>query len=74
LAFLFNEIDSIKRQLKPAKTETAKKRKEIDLTTSSDEDEEYLVTSPNVFKSSKPKLAKISHLTSELVVSLNFDY
>ena len=43
---------------------------EINLTTSSDEDEEYFSTSPNFFRFSKPKLAKTSHPTSELVVSL----
>ena len=77
LAFLFEEINAIKRQLKPAKIAASKKRKvesllstEINLTTSSDEDEEYFVTSPNFFRPSKPKLAKTSHPTSELVVSL----
>ena len=77
LAFLFEEINAIKRQLKPAKIAASKKRKvesllstEINLTTSSDEDEEYFSTSPNFFRSSKPKLAKTSHPTSELVVSL----
>ena len=60
LAFLFEEINAIKRQLKPAKIAASKKRKvesllstEINLTTSSDEDEEYFVTSPNFFKTSK---------------------
>jgi Aspartyl protease len=78
LAFLFEEINAIKRQLKPAKTAASKKRKvesllstEINLTTSSDEDEEYFATSPNFFRSSKPKLAKTSHPTSELVMSLS---
>jgi hypothetical protein len=43
LAFLFKEINSIKRQLKPEKAASSKKRKtesilstEIDLTTTSD--------------------------------------
>ena len=77
MAFLFEEINAIKRQLKPAKIAASKKRKvesllstEINLTTSSDEDEEYFVTSPNLFRSRQPKLAKTSHPTSELVVSL----
>ena len=76
MAFLFEEINAIKRQLNPAKTVAFKKRKvesllstEINLTISSDEDEEYFVTSPNFFRPSKPKLAKTSHPTSELVVS-----
>jgi hypothetical protein len=45
---------------------------EINLTTSSDEGEnkEYLFTSSEPFSSSKTKLAKSSHPTTELVVSL----
>jgi hypothetical protein len=51
LAFLFEEINALKRQLIPKKTASSKKRKaksiillytEINLTTSSDEGEEYL--------------------------------
>jgi hypothetical protein len=44
---------------------------EINSTTSSDEDtsEEYLFTSSKSFRSSKTKLAKSSHPTTELVVS-----
>ena len=63
--------------MKPAKIAASKKRKvesllstEINLTTSSDEDEEYFVTSLNFFRSRQPKLAKTSHPTSEFVVSL----
>jgi hypothetical protein len=65
--------------LKPEKTASSKKRKaesilstEINLTTSSDEGEnkEYLFTSSKPFRSSKTKLAKSSHPTTELVVSL----
>ena len=77
MAFLFEEINAIKSQLMPNKTAASKKRKvesllstKINLTTSSDEDEEYFVTSPNFFRSSKPNLAKTSHPNSELVVSL----
>jgi hypothetical protein len=79
LAFLFEEINAPKRQLKPEKTASSKKRKaesilctEINLTTSSDEDtsEEYLFTSSKPFRSSKTKLAKSSYPTTELVVSL----
>jgi hypothetical protein len=62
LAFLFEEINALERQLKPEKTANSKKRKaefilstEINLTTNSDENEEYL------FTSSKPlSLAKLS--------------
>jgi hypothetical protein len=77
LAFLFEEIDAIKSQLKPAKIAASKKRKvesllsiEIHLITSSDEDEEYFVISINFFGSSKPKLVNTSHPKSELLVSL----
>jgi hypothetical protein len=81
LALLFEEINALKRQLqlKPEKTASSKKRKaesilflstEINLTTSSDEGEEYLFTSSKPFSSSKTKLAKSSHPTTELVVSL----
>ena len=48
LSFLFEEINALKKQLKPAKAENPKKRKaesllstEINLTHSSDENEEY---------------------------------
>jgi hypothetical protein len=73
LAFLFEEINALKRQLKPEKTASSKKRKaesiistEINLTTSSDEGEEqeYLFTSSKPFSSSKNKLAKSSHPTT----------
>jgi hypothetical protein len=63
--------------LKPEKTAISKKRKaesilstEINLTTISDEGEKYLFTSSKAFRSSKTKLAKSSHPTIELVVSL----
>jgi hypothetical protein len=68
LAFLFEEINALKRQLKPEKTAISKKRKaesilstEINLNTSSDEGEEPLFTSSNLFSSRKTKLAKSSH-------------
>jgi hypothetical protein len=70
LAFHFEEINALKRQLKPEKTASSKKRKaeyiillstEINLTTSSDEGEEYLFTSSKPFRSSRTKLAKSSH-------------
>jgi hypothetical protein len=48
LSFLFEEINALKRQLKPDKTTSSKKKKaksilstEINLTTSSDEDEDF---------------------------------
>jgi hypothetical protein len=76
LAFLvdFEEINALKRQLKPGKTASSKKRKaesilstEINLTTSSDEGEnkEHLFTSFKPFRSSKIKLAKSSHPSTE---------
>ena len=50
LSFLFEEINSLKKQLKPVKTENPKKRKaesllstEMNLTNSSDEMEEYFL-------------------------------
>jgi hypothetical protein len=70
LAFLFEEINALKRQLKPENTASSKKRKdesilstEINLTTSSDEGEqqEYLFTSFEPFSYSKTKLATSSH-------------
>jgi hypothetical protein len=79
LAFLvlFEEINALKRQLKPEKTTSSKKRKaesilfsiiftEINLTTSSDEGEhqEYLFTSSKPFRSSKTKLETSSHPTT----------
>jgi MarR-like DNA-binding transcriptional regulator SgrR of sgrS sRNA len=58
LAFLFKEINALKKQLKPEKTASSKKRKaesilstEINLTTSSDEGEEYSFTSSKPFRS-----------------------
>jgi hypothetical protein len=79
LAFIFEEINALKRKLRPEKTASSKKRKsesilstEINLTTSSDEDTstEYFFTSSKPFSSSKTKLAKSSHPTTELLVSL----
>jgi hypothetical protein len=78
LAFLFEEINALKRQLKPEKTATRKKRKEraesilyteINLNTSSDEGEkqEYFFTSSKLLRSSKTKIEKSSHPTTELV-------
>jgi hypothetical protein len=72
LAFLFEEINGLKRQLKPEKTASSKKRTrkaksilstEINLTTSIDKGEEYLFTSSKPFRSIKTKLAKSSHPT-----------
>jgi hypothetical protein len=71
--FLFKEINALKRKLKPEKTASIKKRKaesilstDINLTTSSDkgEQQEYLFTSSKPFRSSKTKLAKSSHPTT----------
>jgi hypothetical protein len=72
LAFLFEEINALKRQLKPEKTVSSKKRKadsilstEINSTTSNDEGEakEYLFTSSKAFSSAKTKIAKSYHPT-----------
>jgi hypothetical protein len=81
LAFLFEEINALKRQLKPEKTASSKNSTkkaesilstEINayLTTSSDEGKESLFTSSKPFSSSKNNLAKSSHPTTELVMSL----
>jgi hypothetical protein len=72
LAFIFEEINALKRQSKPEKTASSKKMKtesivsfstEIKSTTSSDEGEnqKYLFTSSKTFSSRKNKLAKSSH-------------
>jgi hypothetical protein len=68
LAFLFEEINALKWQSKPEKTASSKKRNaesilstEINLTTSSDEGEEYLFTSSKPFSYSKTKLSKSPH-------------
>jgi hypothetical protein len=60
LVFLFEEINALKRQLKPEKTACNKKRKaesllstKINLATSSDEGEEYLFTSSKIFSTRK---------------------
>jgi hypothetical protein len=80
LAFLFEEINALKKQLKPAKGANPKKWKaesllstEINLTHSSDEDEEYFALPSNISNSSN-KLVQTSHPTSELVVSLNVNH
>jgi hypothetical protein len=68
LDFLLEENNALNRQLKPEKTASSKKRmdesilsNEINLTTSSDESEEYIFTSNKSFSSSKTKLVKSSH-------------
>jgi hypothetical protein len=77
LAFLFEEINALKSQLqlKPEKTASSKKRtrkaesilsteiNDINLTTSSDEGDEYFFTSSKPFGSIKTKLVKSSHMT-----------
>jgi hypothetical protein len=72
LAFLFEEINVLKRQFNPEKIVSRKKRKtesilctEINLTTISDEGEqqEYLFTSSKPFRSSKTTLAESSRPT-----------
>jgi hypothetical protein len=77
LAFLvlFEEINALKRQLKPEKIASSKKRTrkaesilstEINLTTSSDEGEnkESLFTFSKHFTTIKTKIAKSSHTTT----------
>jgi hypothetical protein len=81
LAFLFEEFDSLKKQLKsPAKGTNPKKRKaesllstEINLIHSSDEDEEYFAL-PSTISNASNQLVKTSHPTSELVVILKVNY
>jgi hypothetical protein len=76
LAFLFHfeEINALRRQLKPEKTASSKVRRErlntssvlsteINLTNSSNEGEEYLFTPFKPFRSSETKLEKSSHPT-----------
>jgi hypothetical protein len=77
LAFPFEEINALKRPLKPEKTASSKKRKaefihstETNINTSSDEGEEYLFTSSKPFSYNKTKLEKSSHPITELVVSV----
>jgi hypothetical protein len=79
LAFLFEEINSLKKQLN-TKIPNSKKRKietvlsnEINLTTTSDEDEEYFPFFYSLHRIKSNKLAKTTHPTSELVVSLKIN-
>jgi hypothetical protein len=75
-AFLFEEINSLEKELN-TKVPTSKKRKietlrsnKINLTTTSDEDEEYFPFLSSLSRIKSSKLAKNSHPTSELDVSL----
>jgi hypothetical protein len=81
LAFLFEEISSLKKQWN-TKIPNSKKRKtesflstEIYLktTTTIDEDEEYFPFFSSLSRIKYTKLAKTSHPTLELVVSLNIN-
>jgi hypothetical protein len=79
LAFLFKEINSLRKQLN-TKIPNSKKRKtgsllstETNLTTTGDEDEEYFPFFSSLTRTKSNKLAKTSHPTSELVVSLNIN-
>jgi hypothetical protein len=74
LAFLFEEINALKRQLSLEKTACSKKTKaesilstEVNLTTSSDggEQQEIYLTSSIPFSTSKTKLAKSPHPTTQ---------
>ena len=69
LAFLFEEINALKKQLKPAKEVNPTKRKaesllstEINLTNSDDEVEEYFAIPPTVCTTSN-KTVKTTHPT-----------
>jgi hypothetical protein len=64
--FLFKAINALKRQLKPEKRIQAAKRGRLNLTTSSDRDEnkKYFFTSSKYFSTSKTNLAKSSHPTT----------
>jgi Retroviral aspartyl protease len=80
LSFLFEEINSLKKHLKPVKPENPKKRKaesllstEINLTNSSDEMEEYFLFPPTISRSST-KLFENTHPTTELIVTLNVNH
>jgi hypothetical protein len=80
LAILFEEINSLKKQLNTNKNPPSKKRKvdsvlatEINLTTSSDEDKEYFPFLPGYSRNKSTKLGKTSHPTTELVVSLQIN-
>jgi hypothetical protein len=75
LAFLFKKINSLKKQLN-AKTPDSKKRKaesllstEINLTTSSDEDENYFPFFPSLNRAKTNKLTKTAQLLSWLSAS-----
>jgi hypothetical protein len=79
LAFLFEEINLLKNQLN-TKVPNSKKRKvenlrsnEINLTTTSDEDEEYFPFLSSINRIKSNKLAKTSHPTSELNVGRQID-
>jgi hypothetical protein len=79
LAFLFEEINSLRKQLN-TKITNYKKRKietvcsnEINLTTTSHEDEEYFPFFSSLQRLKSNKLAKTTHPTSELVVSLKIN-
>jgi hypothetical protein len=80
LAFLFEEINSLKKQSNTNKNPPSKKRKvesvlatEINLTTSSDKDEEYFPFLPSYCRNKSTKLAKTSHPTTEFVVNLQIN-
>jgi hypothetical protein len=79
LAFLFKEINSLKKRLN-TKVPISKKRKienlhsnKINLTTTSDEDEEYFPFLSSLSRIKSNKLVKTSHPTSGLVVSLQIN-
>ena len=80
LGLTFLGHNANKKQLKPAKEVNSRKRKaesllsiEINLKNSHDEVEEYFAISSTVCRT-RNKLVKTTHLTSELVVSLNVNH
>jgi hypothetical protein len=79
LAFLFEEINSLKKKLNPKIPNSKKSKaesllsKEINLTTSSDEDAIYFLFFSTLNRTNATKWAKVSHPTSELVVSLQIN-
>jgi hypothetical protein len=73
LAFLFKETIEYKDSKFQEKETESLLSTEINLTTTSDEDEEYFPFFSSLTRMKSNKLAKSSHPTSELVVSLNIN-
>ena len=69
LSFLFEDINTLKKQLKPAKAENPKKRKAESLLST----EEYFLIPPTISRT-RINPVETSHPTTELVVSLNVNH